>query len=164
MRAVLSPIEARSVILRETLISTVPTAVISAGFVWLVFGGAERVGLWGTSGLAFDLVPTTFMLALMTTIGLTLLLRKRRRDGTLPDWPAGDRPLPLPRHPVLRGVVLGLALLLAFVPLSVLCLATVWQGDWPFGQVLWFKIVYGVIVGWAATPLVVLAVLREGPA
>jgi putative effector of murein hydrolase LrgA (UPF0299 family) len=55
----------------------------------------------------------------------------------------------------------GLALLLLFVPASVGALAVVWQGDWSFSTVLAFKIVYGVLVGWVATPLVVLAALRE---
>jgi len=150
----------RGILLRETMISTVPNAVVSAGFVWLLFGGQETIPLWGMTGLAFDLVPTTFMLTLMTTIALTLIFRKRGRDGALPA-PGGLAPLPLPRNPVLRGITFGLALLLLFVPVSVGALAVVWQGDWSFSTVLAFKIVYGVLVGWVATPLVVLAALRE---
>lgn len=161
MREKLTSDPANSVVLRETLISTVPNAVVSAGFVGLVFSGQSRIPLWGMNGLAFDLVPTTFMLTLMTTIGLTLLLRKRRRSGSLPAAAQGATPLPLPRNPVLRGLALGLALLVLFVPVSVLILAAIWQGDWPFAQVMAFKIAYGVAVGWVATALVVLAVLRE---
>jgi hypothetical protein len=161
MRAETPTSPANGVVLRETLISTVPNAVVSAGFVWLLFGGQARIPLWGMNGLAFDLVPTTFMLTLMTTIALTLLFRKRRRDGALPAALADGTPLPLPHNPVLRGLVLGMALLVLFVPASVAVLAAVWESDWPFAQVLGFKIVYGVAVGWVATPLVVLAVLRE---
>lgn len=153
--------DARSIVLRETLISTIPNAVVSAGFVWLVFGGQPRIGLWGMGGLAFDLVPTTFMLTLMTTIALTLLIRRRLRAQPQAVPRAGAAPLRLPANPVLRGIVLGLGLLLAFVPLSVLVLAAIWQADWPFAQVLIFKIAYGVLVGWAATALVVTAVMRE---
>ena len=61
----------RAIVMRETMISTVPNALVSAAFVWLLFAGQATVSLWGISGLAFDLVPTTFMLTLMTTIGLT---------------------------------------------------------------------------------------------
>lgn len=161
MRAKLTNDPANQVVLRETLISTVPNAVISAGFVGLVFREQSRIPLWGMNGLAFDLVPTTFMLTLMTTIGLTLLFRRRRRSGSLPAMAHGAAPLPLPHNAVLRGLVLGLALLLLFVPACVVLLAAVWQGDWPFAQVMAFKIAYGVAVGWVATPLVVLAVLRE---
>jgi hypothetical protein len=153
--------QAANIVLRETSISTIPNAVVSAGFVWLIFGSTAKIPLWGMDGLAFDLVPTTFMLTLMTTIALTLLMRKRLRDGALVRPDAGGRPLHLPRNPVLRGLVLGLGLLLIFVPVSVAALSAIWQGDWTFAQVLTFKIVYGVIVGWVATPLVVLAALRE---
>lgn len=162
MRASFTSDPTNGVVLRETLISTVPNAVISAGFVWLVFSGQSRVPLWGMKGLAFDLVPTTFMLTLMTTIGMTLLFRLRRSRGTLPVVEE-EAPLPLPHNAVLRGVMLGAALLLLFVPASVLVLAAVWQDDWPFTKVLGFKVVYGVAVGYAATPLAVLAVLREQP-
>lgn len=161
MRAEIASSGTRGLVLRETLISTLPNAVLSAGFVWLLFGGQSRIPLWGMRGLAFDLVPTTFMLTLMTTIALTLLFRKRRRDGALADVGTAGAPLPLPRNPVLRGVVLALGLVMLFVPASVLVLAAIWQDDWPFAQVLVFKIAYGVVVGWVATPLVVLAVLRE---
>lgn len=161
MRAALPVQPTRSTVLRETLISTLPNAVVSAGFVWLVFGGQETIPLWGMNGLAFDLVPTTFMLTLMTTIALTLLLRKRRRDGLLPETVGAAAPLPLPHNPILRGLVLASALLLLLVPASVAVLSATWQADWPYAEVLAFKIVYGVLVGWVATPLVVLAALRE---
>ena len=160
MRALSVSDPARGILLRETLISTVPNAVVSAGFVWLVFAGQDTIPLWGMAGLAFDLVPTTFMLTLMTTIALTLIFRKRRRDGALP-LAGVPVPLRVPHNPVLRGVTFGLGLLVLFVPASVALLAAIWQGDWSFEKVLAFKIFYGVLVGWAATPLVVLAALRE---
>lgn len=161
MRVALPVEPPRGIVLRETMISTIPNAVVSAGFVWLIFGGQTRIPLWGMNGLAFDLVPTTFMLTLMTTIALTLLLRKRRRGGLLPAAADAAAPLPLPHNPVLRGLVLGGTLLLLLVPASVAALSATWQGDWPYADVLVFKIIYGVLVGWVATPLVVLAVLRE---
>jgi hypothetical protein len=40
-------------------------------------------------------------------------------------------------------------------------LKAVWTDDWAFASVLVFKIAYGVLVGWVATPLVVLAAMRE---
>lgn len=151
----------RSILLRETLISTVPNALVSAGFVWLVFGGQDTIGLWGMNGLAFDLVPTTFMLTLMTTIALTLIFRKRRHSSGILNEAGRPAPLPLPRNPVLRGLVFGLVLLVVFVPLSIAALSAIWVGDWSYERVLVFKIIYGVIVGWVATPLVVIAALRE---
>jgi len=139
----------------------VPNALVSAGFVWLLFGGQSRIGLWGMDGLAFDLVPTTFMLTLMTTIALTLIFRKRRRESGLLGAASPGAPLPLPRNPVLRGIALGALLLVLFVPVSVAVLSAIWTQDWSYERVLAFKIAYGIVVGWVATPLVVLAALRE---
>lgn len=142
----------------EAAVSVVPNAVVSALFVWLVFGGHGPIPLWGLHGLAFDLVPTTFMLTLMTTIALTLIVRARRRKGlagAAPGFP------PLPRALPLRAVALALLLCLVFVPLSVLLLRLGWSGDWSYGRVMAFKIAYGVAVGLVATPLAVLAALRD---
>jgi hypothetical protein len=152
------PQETRRTLMVEAAISIIPNAVVSALFVWLLFRGVQRIGLWGTQGVAFDLVPTTFMLTLMTTIGLTIIVRRRVQAGKAKPAAGSTR---LPRNPVLRGIVLGLLMLLAFVPASVLALNLFWAGDWTFNQMLLFKIAYGIAIGLIATPLVVLAALRD---
>ena len=142
----------------EAAISIVPNALVSALFVWLMFGGRATVPLWGVQGLAFDLVPTTFMLTLMTAIALTLIVRARRRGGLAQVPPGAPH---LPANVVLRGIVLGLTLCGLFLPVSILLLWLGWGGDWSYGSVMAFKIAYGVAVGLVATPLVVLAALRD---
>lgn len=142
----------------ESAISIVPNALVSALFVWLIFRGADTIPLWGTQGVAFDLLPTTFMLTLMTTIALTLIVRARRRKG-LPAATPGS--LGLPRNVVLRAVALALLLCVVFVPATVLVLGLVWDADWSYDQMMVFKIAYGISVGLVATPLVVLAALRD---
>ncbi len=141
----------------EAAIGIVPNALVSALFVWLLFRSAAAIPLWGMQGVAFDLVPTTFMLTLMTTFALTLIVRARRRKGLARATGAAR----LPRHLVLRAVALALLLCVVFVPATVLLLAATWGGDWSYGQMMVFKIVYGVAVGLIATPLVVLAALRD---
>jgi len=142
----------------EAAISIVPNALVSALFVWLVFGGRAAVPLWGTGGLAFDLVPTTFMLTLMTTVALTLIVRARRRRGLPQVAPGQPR---LPRNLVARGIVLGLTLCGVCLPGSIVLLWLGWDGDWSYARVMGFKIAYGVVVGLVATPLAVLAALRD---
>lgn len=150
--------ETRRTLKTEAAISIIPNAVVSALFVWLLFRGVKRISLWGIEGVAFDLVPTTFMLTLMTTIGLTIIVRRRVRAGKAKHAAGNTR---LPRNPVLRGIALGLIMLLLFVPASVMALNLFWAGDWSFNQMLLFKIFYGIAVGLIATPLVVLAALRD---
>ena len=142
----------------EAAISIVPNALVSALFVWLMFGGRATVPLWGMQGLAFDLVPTTFMLTLMTTIALTLIVRARRRKGLAQVPPGQPR---VPCNVVARGIVFGLTLCGLFLPVSIVLLWLGWDGDWSYGRVMGFKIAYGVAVGLVATPLVVLAALRD---
>ena len=153
-----TPQETRKALASEAVISILPNALVSALFVWLLFRGVHRIGLWGIDGVGFDLVPTTFMLTLMTTIGLTIVVRRRLRAGKAKPAAGTSR---LPKNPVLRGVVLGLLMLLLFVPATVLALSLSWAGEWSFIQMLIFKIIYGVAVGLIATPLVVLAALRD---
>lgn len=142
----------------EAAISIVPNALVSALFVWLIFRGADAIPLWGMQGVAFDLLPTTFMLTLMTTIAMTLIVRARRRKG-LPAAAPGA--LYLPDNIVLRGLTLALLLCFAFVPATVMVLHLVWSGDWSYDRMMGFKIAYGIAVGLVATPLVVLAALRD---
>lgn len=150
--------ETRRTLVIEAAISIVPNALVSAFFVWLLFRGATRIGLWGMNGVAFDLVPTTFMLTLMTTVAVTWLIRRRVATGAT-KRAAGTTPLPANR--LLRGLVLGLAMVVLLVPVTVAALSQLWVGDWTFGQMLVFKIVFGVAVGLIVTPLVVLAALRD---
>lgn len=153
-----TPQETRKALTTEAAISILPNAIVSALFVWLLFRGVQHIRLWGMDGVAFDLVPTTFMLTLMTTIGLTIVVRRRVRAGKVK--PASGT-AKLPKNPVLRGIVLGLLMLVLFVPVTVMALTLFWAGDWSFTQMLVFKIIYGIAVGLIVTPLVVLAALRD---
>ncbi len=149
----------RSYIRRETLIGIVLNTIVSAVFVWLMFRGLDAIGLWGMQGLAFDLVPTTFMITLMTTIALTFITRARLRDGSAPALaPRGWRP---PAFPPVRGVLLGLAFTLALVPAAVGVLSLVWRRDWTFNEVLVFKMIYGAVLGAVVTPIVLRLALMD---
>lgn len=145
--------------LRLQLAVAVPVnALLGALFVWLVFGGAARIGLWGSTGLAADLVPTTFMITLMTTIGLTFATRATLRAGKLHALP----PKRVPRNALLRGIAFALVATLVLVPASVLLLWAVWRGEWSYSAVLWFKVVYAVLLGLLITPVIVLSALGDG--
>ncbi len=133
----------------QLAIAAVLNAVISALFVWLMFGGVERIPLWGMNGLAFDLVPTTFMITLATTIALTIATRAKFGSG-------GAR-RGVPANPVLRALVFAPAATGLIVPPMVLVLALLWQEPWSYGQVMVFKVIYGVALGFLITPLIVRA-------
>lgn len=154
----MSPAQA-AFIRRETAIGIVLNIVVSAAFVWLMFGGRATIGLWGMDGLAFDLVPTTFMITLMTTIALTFLTRARVRAGGVAALGGGSW---LPAFPPIRGVLLGLVATVAIVPAIVGLLALGWGRDWSFDEVLGFKMAYGAALGLLVTPIVLRFALRDG--
>lgn len=144
----------------ETAVGVVLNIVVGALFVWLMFGGRARVGLWGADGLAFDLVPTVFMITLMTTVALTLITRARIRKGAVP--PMRDSGRPIPGIVPLRALLFALVATVAIVPLSVAILWLVWRGDWSFGAVMGFKIAYCAVLGLLVTPPILRAALRDG--
>lgn len=150
--------ETRRTMMIEAAISILPNALFSAFFVWLLFRGTRRIGLWGADGVAFDLVPTTFMLTLITTLLVTWLVRRHVAAGAT--RPAAGT-TKLPRNRLVRGVLLGLLMVVLLVPVTIAALNQFWAGDWTFGQMLLFKVVYGVAVGLIVTPIVVLAALRD---
>jgi len=143
---------------KQLAISAVLNAAICALFVWLMFGNLDAVPLWGLSGLAVDLIPTTFMITLMTGVALTLASRSAVRSGKLAglQWRAR-----MPRNALLRGLLLAAIAVSLLVPFSIALLSSVWTLDWSFRTVMLFKVVYGVVLGSLVTPLVVLAALGD---
>ncbi len=145
----------------ESRIGVALNAIVGGGFVFLMFGGLTKIGLWGMQGLAFDLLPTTFMISLMMTIGLTLLTRARVRKGAIGPLAYKRR---LPGNVILRGLMLAIVMTLVLAPISVGLLALIWPttGDWPFLIVLAFKIAYSVLIGVLLTPVILRAAFNDG--
>jgi hypothetical protein len=149
----------RGYVVRETLISVVINSLLSALFVWLAFGGVAAVAVWGEGGLAFDFIPQTFMISLMSVLVPTLLTRKRRRAGAV------DRCEPvlpwLPRNVILRAVSIAIAATLVFSSAGAFTLAAAIPGPVPILTVAAFKIAYGALVAVIVTPLGLCIALGE---
>lgn len=153
----------------EIAIGMVLNAVISAAFAWGIFRGVAHVPLWaGTRGMAFDLVPTVFMITLMMTIALTLITRARLRRGAAPAlaWSRDSHVLLrlLPRNAVGRGLCLAAGATIVLVPLSVACLAGAGFQTMAFGPFVWFKVAYGVALAVLVTPIILLCAFGDLPA
>ena len=67
----------------ETAVSIVINVLISALFMFAVFGRTPLIDLWGSHGLAIDFIPQTFMISAMSVLVPTLIARKRVRQGVL---------------------------------------------------------------------------------
>jgi hypothetical protein len=144
---------------KETAISVVINCIISALFVWLMFGDRSAAPLWGADGLAVDFVPQTFMIALMGTLVPSAITRRRIRIGALST--EGGHGTRLPRNLFLRSIGFAIAATILIAPIAIGVLTVLGVASLPFASVLAVKILYGALVALAVTPLAVRAVLRE---
>ena len=153
----------RRYLLIETAVSTVFNTAISALFAFLLAQGAPTVPLWGATGMAFDLLPTVFMITLVTTLIVTLLTRKRIRAGKVPPLGAGEGGWLgwAPRNAALRALVYAGLLALVLVPVSIAVLVLLGVHALPFHIFLPYKMIYGAALSILATPLIARAALAE---
>lgn len=68
-------------VLRESLVSAAINAAISIGFYVAVFGRSDLIPVWGIGNLAFDNLPQSFAVALMSALVPGLLARLAQKKG-----------------------------------------------------------------------------------
>lgn len=155
----------RRYIRSETLIGCVFNAALSVVFAFLIFRGATLIPLWGAEGIAMDLVPTVFMITLIGNLIVTLLTRRRVRDGAVPplhDSEAqGTLARRLPRNALLRVLLAAVTMTVTLVPVSIGVLALVGVEAMPFWPFVAFKIFYGAAVGALSAPTIIRAALAD---
>ena len=133
----------------ETLIGVVLNVIVSAILAWVVVPKPPGViSLWGMGGIAFDLVPTTFMIVFMTSIALGLLTYKRLSDAKVTPLPRARAGLAgrLPGFVPGRALILALIACATLLPLTVLGLTALGVESmrlWPFVA---FKAAYGALI------------------
>jgi hypothetical protein len=149
----------RAYVVKETAISIVINALLSALFVGLMFGGRSQVPHWGAGNLAFDFVPQTFMISLMSVLVPSAIARKRRRAGAV----MGCAPVLafLPRNLPLRALLAALAGLALFASIGTLLLGALAPDPLPISVVWPMKILYGALVAAIVTPLALCVALGE---
>jgi hypothetical protein len=69
---------------RETVVSALINAVISAAFFLAGYQGTALVPVWGAGGLAFDAVPQSFAIGFMATLVPGLMCRRALATGRIP--------------------------------------------------------------------------------
>jgi hypothetical protein len=148
----------RGYVVRETAISIVINAAISAVFAWAMFHGAEPVSVSGAGGLAFDFLPQTFMIALMSSLVPSAIARKRLR----PDMAASGHAAPgrLPRNLLLRALLIAAAATLLIAPAASFLLAKAAGASLDGGAVMPMKVAYGAFLALLVTPAALRAELR----
>ena len=122
--------------LREAAISAAINAVLSAVFVWLMFGHQAWIPTRGPRSLLVDALPQSFMISLMATAMPTLITRKR---------------FGLPADPARCAAVS----VVVAVTAAIICGALHWlflpSATWSLRTVLAAKTIYGAALGATVT-------------
>jgi hypothetical protein len=138
----------------ERRISIAVNALLSLLFFLLVFGLPARVPVAGPGGYAFDFVPQSFMIALMSTLVPGLLtaarIRQRRIAGS------AETGVAIVRRALLTAVVAALA---GGVVAAVLLYSGV--ATLPLVPALAAKILYGAVLASVVTPIGLHRALRS---
>ncbi len=157
-----APVPAQHYIQRETLLGCAINAAIALFFAALLFHNTPTIPLWGTQGIAVDLIPTVFMLTLFGSLAISLLTRQRLRQGRIAppqarpsSWISALASLPLPARTVIVAVLMTVAL----VPVTCLALMTLAVDTLAFWPFVAFKMVYAAIVGALSAPWILKAAL-----
>lgn len=146
----------RRYVATEALIGATISALLSIGFVLLLFGRSSFVPVTGAGGLILDGVPQGFAIALMATLVPTLLTRRRLARGTVAPLPPRRRlgPAGLPAR-ALAAAVAGAALTSGLTAL----LPVVGVDVVPMGQVLIAKPFWGLLLGGGVAAVMTRAAL-----
>ena len=144
---------------KETAISIAINSVLSAFFVWLMFGGAASVPVRGVGNLAFDFLPQSFMISLMSVLVPSALTRRRRRSGVV--QPCAPVLSWLPRNLLLRALLAAVAATALFGAAAALLLLALAPAQLSMAAVWPMKIAYGAALALVVTPLGLCAALGE---
>lgn len=151
-----APIDAY--IRRETRISIVINAILSALIFLAVFGIHQPVESWGAGQWVCDFLPQSFMIALMSVLVPGALARQRLRRGALASTPHHSI---LPHDLLLRALVLaGLSTIIGTALVAGLAWSTGTETIAPV-PALALKTAYGAILSWIVTPLALRVALAS---
>lgn len=157
-----APVPAPHYIQRETLLGCAINAAIALFFAALLFHDAAIIPLWGTKGIAIDLIPTVFMLTLFGSLAISLLTRQRVRLGRVAapqarpsSWIVALASLPL----AARTFIVAVLMTVVLVPATCLALMTLAVDTLAFWPFVAFKMVYAALVGAVSAPWILKAAL-----
>jgi hypothetical protein len=149
---------------KERLAAGIFNVIVGVLSTYLAFPNAPVIPLWGQHGIAFDLVPTVFMLTLVGNFVVTVLAHKRLRadevqiiDDSMCSWIACR----LPRNMFIRLLVIAVSMTVLAVPLSVLVLKLVGIDSMSYHQYMGFKACYGPAIGVLSVSVAIETALRD---
>jgi hypothetical protein len=139
--------------LRQSVVSAIMTMMMNSLMTFVLLYNGSAIPTWGTSGAVFDLLPTTFMSILMSTVMPGLLTEKAVRAGELRALPLKGRAVP--GNVFVRALILALMGTIVFGWLFAMAFFMLGIGSISFVALLGLKAAYGALLGWFAAPVAV---------
>lgn len=154
-------VQTRRYFISQTVIgAAIVNALINAAFGWLAMLKLPSLPLWGAPSVFVDTVLTAFGVAFGTVLVVTFQARKDMFAGkAMPQDPTGvlGRVVyGLPEGLLARGVWLGIACIVLFVPIPIFWLAATDVVTLPADGFIAFKAGFSAVVGACVTPLISL--------
>lgn len=141
----------------ECIGSAVVNGLLNLGAGELLFHGRQLIPVEGPPGLLRDTIGETFLVTGLSYMAASLISRHRRRKGKLPQTGT----LSTRGNIYLRSLIVALIFTAIFVPLNTLLLPKFYVGGLSFQQVIWFKAIYGALLGAIASYLAISRAFRE---
>ncbi len=146
----------------ETASSAVCNAVLNYASAWALFHSRNHVNVAGKGGLFQDSLGETFFVVWLSTLIPLLIARHRRRAGFLPV--RSDVPSVRADNAFLRSFAWGVLATIAFAICNYFLLPRLFPEGANLRGVLFFKTIYGTVLGAVATFLILHRALREASA
>jgi hypothetical protein len=134
----------RRFLMIEAATSGVINAALSVAFALPIFLGKETIPPMGARGFGPDFLIQTFMVTLMGVTVPSLIVRKRLRDGRLPEFVSSET------GPLWKRALLGALLATVLVGGAAMALSSL-SPALPFMTLLPMKAVYGGLLGATVT-------------
>jgi hypothetical protein len=158
----MSPVLQRYLVLEQGVGAAIFNLLVNAAIAWATFRGLATVPLWGQQSVGGDTIGTAFVLPFLTTLIASRIVRAHVRSGRIPALAWGASPWRrLPTGLVGRGLVLGVACIVAVGLPTAIALGAVGVDSMTFGGFIAFKATFAAALAALVTPLVARAALAD---
>lgn len=156
----------RWIIINALLITAVVNLIINGVLAWFSVRTQHGVPIWGLpapgkTNVLTDTVGTFFFLPLFTCLTCTTAVWREVRAGRMPRLEALAVPSRLAHGRLRRGAVLGVLTAAILSPIAIAVLAIGRLGNVSPTQFVIYKMVLGVLLGAAVTPVIAVLAMTD---
>lgn len=158
----LSPAHRRFLAIEQGLVPGVFNLLLNAAIAWAMFRDRTTVPFWGLESIAADTIGTAFFLPCMTTLVVTLQVRRHCRRGRIAAiLPAPAASALVPSRTFPRALVAGLAGIVVLGIPATLAMRALGMDELPLRSFVAVKATIAAAMALVVTPIVALVALSD---